>query len=220
MQNAQLKLFYQSLRKRGMFLESWVSCTRLNLEAAVASDLSGTSISSNLSGESHWWWTSSNMAKGGAGPSTYSSPIRLYHCTGFRQTTCSESCHLKPVTPYIPARVTLHRVIGIIQYLFSRAVSYTFKDMLWVRELAREPLSLGSPQDIAQDVTASWNLLDAHKPRPEWSVFPTGSELQHFWLRTLSCKLPLQSILIKVLKMWKTLLCKRDPKFIEGHRLA
>lgn len=82
---------------------------------------------------------------GGAGPSTYSSPIRLYHCTGFRQTTCSESCHLKPVTPYISARVTLHRVIGIIQYLFSRAVSTHLKKCygsgsLHVSRWASDPL--------------------------------------------------------------------------------
>lgn len=217
MQNAQLKLFYQSLRKRGMFLESWVSCTRLNVEAAVASDLSGTSISSNLSGESHWWWISSNMAKGGAGPSTYSSPKRLYHCTGFnlQRILSSQTCHTLHIGSCHIASCRWYHTISV-----QLCSIYTFKDMLWVRELAREPLSLWSPQDIPQDVTASWNLLDAHKPRPEWSVFPTGSELQHFWLRTLSCKLPLQSILIKVLKMWKTLLCRRDPKFIEGHRLA
>ena len=141
----------------------------------------------------------------------------LYHCTGFnlQRILSSQTCHTLHIGSCHIASCRWYHTISV-----QLCSIYTFKDMLWVRELAREPLSLWSPQDIPQDVTASWNLLDAHKPRPEWSVFPTGSELQHFWLRTLSCKLPLQSILIKVLKMWKTLLCRRDPKFIEGHRLA
>ena len=97
----------------------------------------------------------------------YTSHVRSYHYTRFRQTaanlvisTChtlhTGSCHIASCHSYHTISV---QSCGI----------YTFKDRLWamVWELAREPLSLSSPQDIPQDMTASWNLLDAHKPRPE-----------------------------------------------------